>query len=84
MGDAGQLVYTLGAHSPYMDVEPSSGLVYVVSVLGLPSGLIEVQVKVTDPAGLTSVTTLEVRQTHGHFTCPISPRITGAKTEHSS
>lgn len=61
-GDAGQLVYSLAADSPYLDVEPSSGLVYVVSVLGLSSGLIEVQVKVTDPAGLTSVTTVEVRR----------------------
>lgn len=65
VGDAGQLVYGLAADSPYLDVEPSTGLVYVLSVLGLSSGPIEVQVKVTDPAGLTAVTTVQVRR-HEH------------------
>lgn len=42
----------------------------MVSLLGLSSGLIEVQVKVTDPAGLTSVTPVEVRRREpGHSKC---------------
>lgn len=72
MGDAGRLVYGLVGDSPYLDVESSSGLVYVVSVLGLSSGLVQVQVKVTDPAGLSAVTTVEVRP--GRPQCHVLPR----------
>lgn len=63
MGDAGQLVYGLAADSPHLAVEPSTGLVYVVSLLGLSSGTIEAEVTATDPAGLGAVTTVEVRPT---------------------
>lgn len=60
VGDDGQLVYSLAADSPYFDVEPSSGLVYVVSAVGLSGQLAEVEVKATDPRGLYATTKVEV------------------------
>lgn len=60
VGDDSQLVYSLAADSPYFDVEPSSGLVYVVSAVGLSGQLAEVEVKATDPRGLYATTKVEV------------------------
>ncbi|XP_070771479.1 protocadherin Fat 4 [Enoplosus armatus] len=60
VGEEGLLVYSLSADSPYFDVEPSSGLVYVVSAVGLAGQLAEVEVKATDPRGLHATTKVEV------------------------
>ncbi|XP_026158869.1 protocadherin Fat 4 [Mastacembelus armatus] len=60
MGDEGQLVYSLSADSPYFDMDPSSGLVYVVSAAGLAGNTAAVEVKATDPGGLVATTTVEV------------------------
>lgn len=62
VGEEGQLVYSLSAVSPYFDVEPSTGLVYVVSAVGLAEQLakVKVEVKATDPRGLNATTTVEV------------------------
>lgn len=65
MGDGGQLVYSLVADSPYFDVEPSSGLVYVVSAAGLSGQLAEVEVRATDPRGLNATAKVEVSVVHG-------------------
>lgn len=63
--DGGQLVYSLAAESPYFDVEPSSGLVYVASVEALAGQLVKVEVKATDPGGLQDTTKVEVSVVHG-------------------
>nr|XP_046231654.1 cadherin-23 isoform X2 [Scatophagus argus] len=60
VGDGGRLVYSLSAPSPYFDVEPSSGLLYVVSVAELSEQLFEVEVKATDPTGLHATAKVEV------------------------
>ncbi|XP_045903065.1 protocadherin Fat 4-like isoform X1 [Micropterus dolomieu] len=60
VGEEGQLVYSLSADSPYFDVEPSSGLVYVVSAVGLAGQQAQVEVKATDPRGLEATTKVEV------------------------
>lgn len=60
MGEEGQLVYSLAADSPHFDVEPSSGLVYVVSAEGVAGQLATVDVKATDPRGLHATTKVEV------------------------
>ncbi len=41
-------------------MEPSTGLVYVVSVVGLAEQLTEVEVKAEDPRGLHATTKVEV------------------------
>ncbi|KAK2817525.1 hypothetical protein Q5P01_025716 [Channa striata] len=58
--DEGQLVYSLSAESPDFDVDPSSGLVYVVSAAGLAGNTAALEVKATDPRGLSAVTKVEV------------------------
>ncbi|XP_037620034.1 uncharacterized protein LOC119484924 [Sebastes umbrosus] len=60
VGEEGQLVYSLTADSPYFDVEPSSGLVYVVSAVELAGQLAAVEVKATDPRGLHATAKVEV------------------------
>ncbi|XP_028423953.1 protocadherin Fat 4-like [Perca flavescens] len=60
VGDGGQLVYSLSADGGYFDVEPSSGLLYVVSALGLAEQTAAVEVKATDPRGLQATTRVEV------------------------
>ena len=60
MGEQGQLVYSLTADSLYFDVEPSSGLLYVVSVVALAGQTAAVEVKATDPRGLQATSTVEV------------------------
>lgn len=60
VGEEGQLVYSLTEGRPYFDVEPSSGLVYVVSAVDLAGEQTEVVVKATDPRGLHATTKVEV------------------------
>ncbi|XP_051241011.1 protein dachsous isoform X1 [Dicentrarchus labrax] len=60
VGEEGQLVYSLSADSPHFDVDPSSGLVYVVSVVSLAGQQAAVEVKATDPRGLQATTKVEV------------------------
>ncbi|TKS68735.1 Protocadherin Fat 4 FAT tumor suppressor -like protein 4 [Collichthys lucidus] len=62
VGEEGQLVYSLATDSPHFNVEPSSGLVYVVSAEGV-AGLATVDVKATDPRGLHATTKVEVEVT---------------------
>ncbi|XP_039671449.1 protocadherin Fat 4 [Perca fluviatilis] len=64
VGEGGQLVYSLSADSGYFDVEPSSGLLYVVSALALADQTAAVEVKATDPRGLQATTRVEV-EVHG-------------------
>ncbi|KAG5855648.1 hypothetical protein ANANG_G00051340 [Anguilla anguilla] len=58
-GQTGQLVYSLVEGSLLFDVEPSSGLVYVVSVEG-QAGEKSLKVKATDPQGLSATADIEV------------------------
>ncbi|KAG7235236.1 hypothetical protein INR49_003079 [Caranx melampygus] len=60
MGEDGQLSYSLSAQSSNFDMDPSSGLVYVVSALDLPEEVSVVEVKATDGAGLQAATRVEV------------------------
>lgn len=60
VGDEGRLDYGLSADSPYFDVDPSSGLVYVVSAAGLAGQTAAVEVKATDPRGLSASARVEV------------------------
>lgn len=63
VGDEAQLVYSLSADSPYFDVDPSSGLVYVVSAVALAGQTVAVEVKATDPQELYATTKVEVSGT---------------------
>lgn len=45
---------------PYFDVDPSSGLVYVVSVTSLGGNMATLKVDATDPRGLRTTTSVEV------------------------
>ncbi|XP_031732532.1 fat-like cadherin-related tumor suppressor homolog [Anarrhichthys ocellatus] len=60
VGEEGQLVYSLTADSPHFDVDPSSGVVYVVSAVGLAGQTAAVEVNAKDPRGLYATTKLEV------------------------
>ncbi|KAL7403573.1 hypothetical protein ABVT39_002455 [Epinephelus coioides] len=60
VGEDGQLVYSVSGDSPYFDVEPSSGLVYVVSVVGLAGQTAVVEVKAKDRGDLYATTKVEV------------------------
>ncbi|XP_032400608.1 protein dachsous [Etheostoma spectabile] len=64
VGEEGRLVYSLSADRGDFDVDPSSGLLYVVSVLGLADQTAAVEVKATDPRGLQATTRVEV-EVHG-------------------
>lgn len=66
-GDGGQLVYSL--ESPYFDVEPSSGLVYVTSLEGHAGQTDEMEVKATGRGGLQAMTKVEVSVAHGGGSC---------------
>ena len=59
LGDGGQLVYSL-SDSPHLDVDPSSGLVYVVSAAAAAGQTTAVEVMATDPRGLRATARLEV------------------------
>ncbi|CAG5946960.1 unnamed protein product [Menidia menidia] len=59
-GDVNQLIYSLSDSSPSFDVEPDSGLVYVVSALDVAGETTELKVKATDPHGLFAEATVEV------------------------
>lgn len=64
--DAGdQLLYSLSADSPHFDVDPSSGLVSVVSAAGLAGQTTVVQVRASDPQGLYATTEVEVSSESG-------------------
>ncbi|CAK6984595.1 cadherin EGF LAG seven-pass G-type receptor 2-like [Scomber scombrus] len=60
VGDEGRLEYSLVSGSPYFDVDASSGLVFVVSVVDLSGQAATVEVKVTDPKGLNATAKVEV------------------------
>lgn len=60
IGDSGRLTYSLADQSGHFDVDPSSGLVYVVSVADLAGTNATVEVKVSDPSGLQAATNVEV------------------------
>lgn len=75
VGDYNRLNYSIVGDTRYFDVQPSSGLVYVVSVADLAGANRTVVVKVTDPDGLVAATTLEVsfkRNTLGKSKSPCS------------
>ncbi|KAM6941222.1 protocadherin Fat 4 [Lycodopsis pacificus] len=59
-GEEGRLVYSLTADSPHFDVDPSSGLVYVVSAVGLAGQTAAVEVNAKDPRGLYATAKVEV------------------------
>ncbi|XP_030599595.1 uncharacterized protein LOC115790071 [Archocentrus centrarchus] len=60
VGDEGRLTYNLTGGTSYFDVDPSSGLLYVVSATGLAGQTAEVEVKVTDSQDLSATTKVEV------------------------
>lgn len=60
VGDCDRLNYSIVGDTRHFDVEPSSGLVYVVSVVDLAGTKAKVEVKVSDPSGLEDTTTVEV------------------------
>ncbi|XP_034543326.1 cadherin-23-like [Notolabrus celidotus] len=59
VGEEGQLVYSLSDRQ-YFDIDPSSGVVYVVSAVALAGESVTLQVKATDPRGLHATTKVEV------------------------
>ncbi|XP_014832946.1 PREDICTED: cadherin-23-like [Poecilia mexicana] len=60
VGDNSDLVYSLSGESSSFDVEPASGLLYVVSAADLGGKTVSVEVKATDPDGLSATTTVKV------------------------
>ncbi|XP_039469766.1 protocadherin Fat 4 [Oreochromis aureus] len=60
VGDVGQLVYSLTAESPYFDMDPSSGLLYVISATELAGQTAKMEVKATDPHDLHATAIVEV------------------------
>ena len=59
MGDQGRLVYSL-EDTTYFDVDPSTGLVSVVSAVELAGQKVELKVHADDLQGLRATTTVEV------------------------
>lgn len=59
-GDSSRLVYSLSGGSSAFDVDPASGLVYVVSAAGLGGQNVTLEVKATDPQGLYATATINV------------------------
>ncbi|XP_029001511.1 protein dachsous [Betta splendens] len=59
-GDQAALLYTLSAGSPYFDVDPSSGLVFVVSAAGLAGQTAVAEVRAADPQNLHATIKVEV------------------------
>lgn len=86
VGEGAQLVYSLAADSSNFEVEPSSGLVYVVSVTDLSEQVVKLEVRATDPRGLQASTSVEVSVAPGggnphtcsptslHLDLPSAPR----------
>ncbi|XP_043970025.1 protocadherin Fat 4 isoform X2 [Gambusia affinis] len=60
VGDNSRLVYSLSGESSSFDVEPTSGLLFVVSAADLGGKTITMEVKATDPHGLSATTTVKV------------------------
>ncbi|XP_073327413.1 uncharacterized protein [Pagrus major] len=60
VGDQGRLVYSLSVDSTYFDVDPSSGLVFVVSAAELAGQKVELEVLATDLQGLSATAKVEV------------------------
>lgn len=75
VGDDGRLVYSLASDISYFDVEPSSGLVYVVSTVGLSGLLITFEVKATDPRGLNATTRVAVSVVCGGSTSVVRSNV---------
>ncbi|KAF6724536.1 Protocadherin Fat 4 [Oryzias melastigma] len=63
VGEQAELVYSLTDSSSF-DIDRASGLVYVVSAVGQDGDTTELEVKATDPRGLSSTTKVKV-QVHG-------------------
>ncbi|XP_030290590.1 cadherin EGF LAG seven-pass G-type receptor 2-like [Sparus aurata] len=59
VGDQGRLVYSL-EDTTYFDVDPSTGLVFVVSAVELAGQKVELKVHADDLQGLQATTTVEV------------------------
>ncbi|XP_008416259.1 protein dachsous [Poecilia reticulata] len=60
VGDNSDLVYSLSGESSSFAVEPTSGLLYVVSAADLGGKTVTMEVKATDPDGLSATTTVKV------------------------
>ncbi|XP_041642272.1 protocadherin Fat 4 [Cheilinus undulatus] len=60
IGEDAQLDYSLSEDSPHFDIDPSSGVVFVVSVTSLAGQSVSLQVKASDPRGLEATTHVEV------------------------
>ncbi|XP_014894869.1 protein dachsous-like [Poecilia latipinna] len=60
VGDNSDLVYSLSGESSSFDMEPASGLLYVVSAADLGGKTVTMEVKATDPDGLSATTTVKV------------------------
>lgn len=73
-GDDSKLVYSLATDISSFGVDPSSGLVYVVSAVGL-SGLQTVEVIATDPRELNATTKVEVSVVCGESTSVVRSNI---------
>lgn len=74
-GDDSKLVYSLATGDiSSFGVDPSSGLVYVVSAVGL-SGLQTVEVIATDPRELNATTKVEVSVVCGESTSVVRSNI---------
>lgn len=73
VGEGAQLVYSLAANGSHFGVEPSSGLVYVVSLTDLSEELVQLEVRATDPRGLQASTRVEVSVAQAGGGNPVSP-----------
>ncbi|XP_032418046.1 protocadherin Fat 4-like [Xiphophorus hellerii] len=60
VGDNSDLVYSLSGESSSFDVESTSGLLFVVSAADLGGKTVTMEVKATDPHGLSATTTVKV------------------------
>ncbi|XP_023190113.1 protein dachsous-like [Xiphophorus maculatus] len=60
VGDNSDLVYSLPAGNSFFDVEPASGQLFVVSAADLGGKTVTMEVKATDPHGLSATTTVKV------------------------
>ncbi|XP_032418047.1 cadherin EGF LAG seven-pass G-type receptor 2-like [Xiphophorus hellerii] len=60
VGDNSRLVYSLPAGNSSFDVESASGQLYVVSAADLGGKTVTMEVKATDPHGLSATTTVKV------------------------
>lgn len=60
VGDSNRLNYSIVNNTQHFEVDPSSGRVRVVSVVDLAGSNATLKVKVSDPSGLETTTTVEV------------------------